>query len=243
MAIYPPEVHLSKNDKRLLQLLARLLLDAANIKFSDNIPSDQIILTDKEAKKLIELIDSLLNSKEFLFATSFINELSAFPLTGEGRMKDIYLTGLSELGKKSTQMSFYRWNEFKARLGLFNLSVVGNKPISPMRYSYFLKMEEILFKSFDIDPLVMDLLMRTVEGSEKKVLKSLKEANLLPGGIIRGLMTKIKETASSGISQINVASAITFISNSSVIFTTRDWGVAGTLSCMAAAAATFEKRS
>lgn len=76
MAIYPPTPKLSSDDKRLLILMARLLLERLDrMPSQSNLAGDQIALTDVEAEELLQLLERFASSEEFRRACYFVEEL------------------------------------------------------------------------------------------------------------------------------------------------------------------------
>src|SRR5262245_62738231 len=99
MAIYPPTPKLSSNEKRLLALMARLLLEKLDrLPSQSNLSGDQIALTDAEAEELLQLLDQLVSSSEFTRACFFVEELSLHQ-TNFRPLREIYLSARKQLGR------------------------------------------------------------------------------------------------------------------------------------------------
>lgn len=77
--------------------------------------------------------------------------------------------------------------------------------------------------------------METLRAGNRSFAKGVvRDAIEIPLRTLRKVHGKVKDQE---MSATRIAAALTVVSNSSVLFTTRDWSVAGTLSTMAGALA------
>jgi len=95
MAIFSPEIRLTPDSKRLLELLAALLSEEHNVDTSGtNRSADHLPLSDSQAEELASLITALLKNKDFLDKIAFIEGISAVKDTTDGKsLRKSYITG------------------------------------------------------------------------------------------------------------------------------------------------------
>ena len=243
MAIYRPEPKLSKRDKRLLHLIAQLLLQYSEPDSpSTNLPEGAVPLSDSEAEELANLLDALVSHKSFFEASYFVEEITAQDARNESALKEIYLSARQHRGR-SRAMGSAHWSEFKRRLGIRENILRETHP-ERMPFHHFLEMERRLFSSLGMHPRVASLLLRVIELHQREIVKLRARASTIPHGTFKNTISNLTEKIRSNdiklaydnlVSRTELSAAATFVANSSVMFTTRDWGVAGTISCMAGA--------
>lgn len=229
MSIQPPSIHLSKNDRKLLAFIARILVEPASDAGHRNIPDTHIALSDEDAEKLIHLLDALLNSPDFIQSCNFIQGMSHLKITNERDTRFVYTTGLRRKSK-STTVIYHSWYELQARLGLRGHYLAKN--VRTMDDEYFFDMEEHLFENLDLDPRVISLLMKL--GKERMhIIRQFQMRRYGAVDISESAKRLQYEVKKKGLASRVDLSAVAFvISNSSVLFTTRDWSAAGVFSCM-----------
>lgn len=231
MGIHNPKIHLSRHDKRLLILIAELLLEPLSNEPKKNLPDSYVALSNDEAHKLLELLDALLKNPDFIESRKFIQGISNLNPATEKAVRSIYATGLKQRDQ-STVITHHRWYELQARLGLREHSYMG-KQILPMRPEYFFKMEARLFEELKIAPSVANLLMKLGREQSRVIEKFQKNHYQPPVDISESVKKLQKEVKKEGAaSRVNLSSVAFVISNSAVLFTTRDWSAAGVFSCM-----------
>lgn len=246
MAITNPEIHLSRSDKEILLLLGGLLTDSSS-NTQRNYSIEDIPLSNSEALRLADLLEELVSSKKFIESAYFIEELSLGHDADLRRIKSIFKNWRIIAGR-SRSMSWLHWEEFKRRFSkkLFPEDYSRYKPIEEMDFKYFLRMEKILLSSTPLNPRVASMVLRVVEKYEHKV-QLVRNGNApLKSGSVSGppldLAKALRKGALSDVgipsfSGQRIAGVVTLVANTSVLFTTRDWGVAGTLSTIAGAVA------
>lgn len=109
-----------------------------------------------------------------------------------------------------------------------------------MPLSHFLKMERVLLENSSLSPRVRNLVMKAVNNQQAH-LEDIRDCRAtLPEGAVSKLPVRVidsvrKSMASdnSPISSHKITGLMTVVADMSVLFTTRDWGVTGTLSTMA----------
>lgn len=242
MTLYPPKPELSESDKRLLVLLARLLLEHMDSNMGEsNLPQGMLALTDEEANELLDNLEILVNSKEFTEACYFVEGMSIPGTQEEGRLREIYLSSRKRRGR-TRAMASRHWSEFQQRLGLPKSVVWGTSAI-PMSYEYFQKMEMQLLSAAHLHPRIIELIMRVVGDQVHNVEEIRRGQKSLEHGTVKPLVADpffrwrdgSLESRGLEISANRIAATITIVANISVLFTTRDWSVAGTLSTMTGA--------
>lgn len=242
MSLYPPNPIFSKADKKLLALLAKLLIEATDSSNErPNVPRKHVVLSDAEAKELTDYLELIANSRSFIEA-SFFAEAVTDPLL-ESQAKEIYLTARKRNGR-DRMMASNQWASFQIRLGI---NVPGYQIVKAetMPLSYFKRMERKLLLSADLSPRVVDLLMSVVEQQENALADIRKQKRKLQTGLIKAsVMNPVLKwakcsdrVADRAMSREKVAGIMTVVADTTVMFTTRDWGVAGTLSTIAGALA------
>ena len=136
-----------------------------------------------------------------------------------------------------------RWWEFEARLGFSEKArpIVG---VKPMQYDHFKNMERRLLEDVGVHPRIISLIGHLIESERSKIDQIRSGEWILRHGDIKRLVIEpffqLQDKDSSFLDRHvttgQIAGAFTIVADISVIFTTRDWSVAGTLSTMAGAA-------
>lgn len=231
--ISQPAPQLTANDKRLLLLLEKLLSDG--IVANSNIDSRAVGLSDQEAVELQQRAGELLESKAFWQKAHLIEALSRGDTHAA---REPYLAGRSSRGA-SRIMSTTHYLNFLRRLGLPS---PGSPEVIPMDFEHFIRMEVRLFRELGISPRIVYLLEQFLRTHESDISASRSGTNPLTSGSLVGQLKRLLprfdtrgEPTTTLYDRDRVAGALTLVANSSVIFGTRDWNVAGTISAMAGA--------
>jgi hypothetical protein len=107
----------------------------------------------------------------------------------------------------------------------------------------FLALERALLESSNLNERVRELVLRVV-GAQSAAIEAIRDGdNVLPRGSLTRLPAKLAQEVDVArrtvgvrpMSTQKVAGIITIVADMSVLFTTRDWSVVGTLSPMAGA--------
>lgn len=228
----------------MLKLLGRLILRGVEEHGEDAAGDVEVPLTDEEAAELLKLIDYLLQSKEFLERSYFVEMISQRPPQSELPPRSIYFRMRAERGGSQLH-AVSHWNQFCLRFGIKTKSSMADA-VEPMDYRQFLRMEEKLAEHFGLDERVARLWMRFLAEVEPKV--SRVRTNAGPGvssrqirGVFSDAAKSIRDNRRSYPqngslqNQNRLVGMFTLIADGAVMFTTRDWGVAGTISTMAGA--------
>lgn len=241
MSIYPPTPKLSANDKRLLVLMARLLIERLDrLPSQSNLTGDRVALTDDEAEELLQRLEQLVSDEGFKRVCYFVEGLSS-PQKNLRVLREIYLSARKQLGRSRAVASMH-WSDFLVRLGIRDHDAWHIRS-TPMSLDHFHGMERKLLQSAQLNPRVVNFIMKIVAAQDGE-LEAIRAANrqLMKGTVrdaIEVPLSKLRKMhgkiVDRDMSATRLAAAMTVICNSSVMFTTRDWSVAGTLSTMAGA--------
>jgi hypothetical protein len=147
-------------------------------------------------------------------------------------------------------MATWRWAEFEVRLGIRSLS---HPRAQPMPFEHFLQMERRLLETLGLHPAVIDLALRFV-GSQRATVEISRHGKAPaisrdPSGNLAWTTLKHQVSQLFGdkfrrdVSRERISALLVIMANTSVLFTTRDWDVAGTLSAMAGATPLLLPRS
>ena len=246
MTLYSPTPSLSDSDKRLLFLLAKLLLERMDVSDDgSNLPSGGVVLSDKEAGELLNLIESLVNSREFLEASYFVEGMAEYGTHPDTRLREIYLSARKRRGR-SRALASTNWSDFLIRLG-FRPETRLVRSSRRMSQEYFLNMEEKLLSSLRLHPRVIKLVMQIIRIQSPNVEQIRNGNGQIRRGTLRALVAdpyfrwRASELSQKEfqITTNKIVSSIIIVADFSILFTTRDWSVAGTLSAMSGAAATL----
>src|SRR5882672_5100196 len=243
MAIYRPTPTLSDVDKKLLRLMAKLLVE--NLKPQEsgsNRDVNSVMLTDGEAREIIELLNRIVESEEFQLRSFFVEGMT-LPGAEESRvLREIFLSERKRRGRTRTLASV-RWGEFQFRLGIIKDPIKGGRA-RPMGQEHFIAMERQLLGAAGLHPYVIELLLEIVRSHWNDIEDTRAGQKSLVHGSLKKIVVEPfqcwHEEPGYHASTSQIAAAITIIADSTVLFTTRDWGVAGTLSTMAAAFAALK---
>jgi hypothetical protein len=246
MGIINPEDHLSRADKELLILLGGLLVSAKQEE-GQNYRPDDVPLSDSEARRLIELLEELISSKKFIESAYFVEEITRGNDADDRRLREIFSYWRGRTGRAKS-MTWLHWNEFLRRFcGSSQIQHYSKAPISnEMTFEYFLRMERLLLSKTPLSPKVSELALKTIKKFEEDIEAARNGIQPLPKGVIMAQPTALLERlilqqhSALGLTPFSsqqVIGIVTLVANLSVLHTTRDWGVAGTLSTMAGALA------
>ncbi len=247
MAIYNPEVYLSPSDKELLALLAGLLVDQPDNSKPSNRAAGEILLSNSEAIRLIELLEEFVQSRKFREGSYFADCLMG-EVENQRDAREIYLSWRTRYGR-TRAVATVQWQDFLMRLGLWRSSDrsprVWYRPSAvPMDFDYFIKMERKLANAARLSPRVRELIITFVEARESAIDRLRCGDDKLKSGAIleppKMLLDNLKQGQNNRIGQpsmspVRIGAVMTIVLDTSTLFTTRDWSVAGFLSTIAGA--------
>lgn len=239
MSINKPSVNFSTEEKALLIFISEILLEYLDSQGGNsNLPEKHIALTDKQCIELKGLISKLLAHPKFDVVDLFFKLIHLNRFSGGERAKKIYMEGRSSLGK-STAMSSYQWDELRQRIGGLSWSDTLIVRTEPMSEAHFLKMETMLFNElYNEEKLIKQsvanyLSLQTLKRLGKLQKKRARRKNTQIKSV-KYIFEKLNEAAQKQkmLTVENLEAAAFVLSNSSVLFTTRDWTATGVLSLM-----------
>jgi hypothetical protein len=243
MAIYQPENWLTGDDIELIQLLATILTSPEPI--SSNVTDGRVPLSPSEAKQLFSLLEKLVSSREFRETTYFIEGLTQGHVTERDDLREIYLSRRKMRGR-SRALSSTHWRAFLNRIGVtkFSYGSASRADIytTRMTYKYFLEMERRLIVKRNIPlrlrAVIMDVVTKYQEDVEaaRNGEKRMSDGSILKGvESMLGILNSPNESEVEPMEPSRLAGLATLIADTSVLYTTRDWSTAGTMSAMAGA--------
>jgi hypothetical protein len=231
MAIQGPNVAFSVEDKRLIRLLEKLLLESCRVP-GNNSPSGSTTLSDTEALELVARIDAALESKEFWQTAQLIEMIGRGDREGA---REVYLSARARHGF-SRVMSSSHYHSFLVRLG-FERSYLPT--VGEMDYEHFVRMERRLWLQLGVQQEVVNLLERFLWSHTSEVEASRRGKHPIEDGrlikALRAVRPKVDlrgNSAEGPWTTNRIAGALTLFSNMTVMFTTRDWSVTGTMSAL-----------
>lgn len=250
MTIRRPDPQLDAENVRLLRLLDHLLSNAEPMGGRGNQGIDTILLSDKETVELARHFDRLLQSRWFLEAIYFVDQIyGGFHVNLEA-LKAIFVAGTKRNGRGANIHSTLKWQEFLIRLGAMK-PIWPNRNVKPMSFDHFIRMERRLLEHLRLAVRTRDLIMSVASsGRENHERLGAFDFTTIYGerldrqyegeeSLFRRVRDRTRAIFSDALkreaSAQQLAGLTTLIANSSVMFTTRDWGIAGTISTMCGA--------
>ena len=243
MSIYEPQPKLSSTEKALLRLLAQLVVSQPCC--PTNLPTDRTILSEQEAELFLQLLEELAASKKFIESAYFSERLTQPGAENDGDIREIFLSWRKFYGR-SRSMASTHWFDFLRRFGRTRSKYGYVRDLTripdEMAYAHFREMERLLLRRSGVGSRVQAIILAVVDKYQAEVESARHGDNPLPSGSISKLPTRIanaiKKERDSNLGTISLSSTqaaglMTVLSDVSVLFTTRDWGVAGTISTIA----------
>lgn len=248
MAIYNPEIFLSKEDRELLYLLASLLLGYEDGEPIGNRVLGEIPLSYQESARLLDLLEQFVSSRKFRDGSYFIEKFFGAADREEKQLREIYLAWRRRYGKSRSAASV-QWENFVRRIGIWPIDrhrpdVWYRPSAEPMDINHFLAMERRLAQSTGVSSRVQALILKFLMVRIVALGKMRRGELTLEDGQVRelplSLLTKLQQqhtspTGTAPISTTKLTGILTIVMDFSVLFTTRDWSVAGLLSATAGA--------
>lgn len=247
MPVRPPEITLSADDRRLLELLARLIASDAGHQANYH-PGREVVLSDAEAQELVLLLEQFAASPRFVDGSHFVEKLFGPPSPPHVDDREIYLKWRKRNGR-SRALASTHWQEFLVRLGLSKNRggyLVGGPIIQAQRMDLhrFLQLERALLEHSNLSPRVRALVFRLVY-AQTNALEAMRNGHaVLPKGSVTRLPERVSREvyeareSSVGVKPMStnkIAGIMTVVIDMLALFTTRDWNVVGTLSTVAGA--------
>ena len=239
--IYKPEIRLSNNEKKLLKIIAAMILGDAE-KVSDNYDDHEAVLSDDEALELLDLLTLLMDSPDFKRKTFFVESLISSKFDFQGGSYQLFFDGMKRSGK-TPAMARAKWQELVTRYRGKGNEPPLYKPVEYMSFEHFLSMERKLFQELGLDPFTLSYLLIKIR-STKTELENVRQGQAERSIRIDESLNRLQQVLSGGqriISKVNLASVFVCVANTGLIFTTRDWTVAGGISAIGGALLNVKK--
>lgn len=237
LPIYPAKPTADRRKERLILLLSYLLSEKLQSQRT-NLHSDHVALTDNEEAELRALVKEILSDREFFAALTFVDGLIRANGMGLDQLRELYLSRRAERGY-SRIASSSTWYQFITRLGVpgRDLSTFV-RAARPMPFDHFLRMESRLLSHFNVPLSAHDHMIRSISGQRANIeeIRSSIATTQKPHSSEFGILRATKRILESlgnrtkTLSANQVTGLTVVIANVTVLFTTRDWGVSGTIS-------------
>lgn len=236
MAISSIKPQFTETDRYFLELIGSLILESENPCCSlPNSSCCNIPISDNEADIICELISDYQNNYMFSRKLKFIESLS--DPSREFDAEKIYFEELKRQGRGTIHRS-NKWGDFLRRFGRPTITSPYTKRMSLAKFK---EMERTLFEASGMHPVVVDLLIQQISLAELEIEAVRDGRFLFHKGEILEQILKLKDDLQAkphplrSISAAKASGLATLIADCGVLFTSRDWGVAGTISTMAGA--------
>ncbi len=216
------------------------LLEEVSDANNSNLPQGTLALTSRNALELDKLLSEVLDESALVRAIWFVEGFTGARELSEKQLSEILMSERRKNGY-SRAISSSQWHQFLTRFGSnrpsqSTLVVSANR----MEFDHFLKMESKLFSDLGARNVARNRMLKCVQTEEKKLeeMRNLA-ANFRQGSAKLFIGDSLKKLHESLVSKVPLLStnqltgAAIFFSNASVLFSSRDWGVAGTISAMA----------
>jgi len=153
-------------------------------------------------------------------------------------LRELFLAARKRRGRTRALASIH-WSQFLNRLGR-PTSHVPYGYVEKMTPDHFFAMERKLFRATGISPIVSNFISEQLY-LQKGELEEVREGAMpLSKGSVKKGVDEIFIRGLKGmrcVSAARISAAVTIVANVSVLFSTRDWSVTGTLSTMCGAVA------
>ncbi len=248
MTIRRPTPSIDASDAAILRLLDKLLSEHSTPGNHNRAP-DRVTLTDREAAALAVHLTALTESRDFIESLFFMEGLYGFSKTDPGALRAIFARGIRRNGRSATIHSTAKWHQFLARMGVLKPRWPSQN-VRPMPFDTFLEMESRLLKHLNISEPTAALLLTLCEQQRERHenIPKLDFSKIYGERLdqpyepeeplfrkIKQQITRLRDKVSRDMSGQQLAGLTIIIVDTSVMFQTRDWGVAGTISQMAGA--------
>lgn len=224
--------------------MAELLLEFCGTP-GGNAPAGHVLLSEQDARQLLELMESLLEDERFIRRLQYVKtmlETSGHELELERKL--VRLTGKRPIAA-GIGMTAENMRKRRVRIGVLRQS--RERDPSPVTFQHFLKMEELLYNDLGVGPAVSELLLRVAVQNEVALMALVRAvhdekrvhppSSLSLGAIKRAFVSRLREAHSKEMPANKLIGLTTLVANGSVLFTTRDWDAIGVLSQLGAALA------
>jgi hypothetical protein len=241
LPIYSPKPAIDPDRYRLVELLGQLL-DEKLCSHNSNLSVEELALSESERTELQELVERISTERSLFIALAFVDGLLGKRGATEASLREIYISERKRRGY-SRALSSGAWHQFKTRLGgpSQDLSTYL-RSARRMPYEHFMRMERRLLSAFTLPDGVRAYVTKTID-KERGNLEAIREVLFTRSHDAyhsvqqntKDLLDQVRQRRET-ISSQQLAGLLCVVADSSVLFTTRDWSLAGTISTMAGGA-------
>ncbi|WP_394688370.1 hypothetical protein [Hoeflea sp.] len=243
MKIYQPEIHDGERISRAAQLLGRLIeSQRSDFPSTNNVPADHVVFSQSEAAELAELLKFLSDDKRFWIKMKFVEGMLNFGPENEGYLRETYLSERRLLGK-TRALASKQWADYLARLGIASPWSKWGSGATKMPFEHFRRMEEILLRRFRVPNGAISSAMDGLSQLEPEFDRGLFEEGVRAARrefiedfyrFIEKFTDFLRSNRDGSVfSTAKSISIMIVLVDSSVLFTSRDWSAAGTMSTVA----------
>jgi hypothetical protein len=236
--IYEPRLSISADTAEFLSFLSSQLHEFL-FRQSHNAPSTEIVFSPRESFALERGVGNVLDDRNLFHSLYFVENLVSNGGATEDDLKEIYLQQRKRFGYDRA-LSSARWHEYVTRLGMRKGSLSTYlRGAEMMTFDHFIRMEKKLFSIQNISSDVSDFAISLIQKNRAQVDEirstSFNDRSQAPR---LGFVSRVKSSLNS-IRESNsmppekLAALMVVITNSTSLFSSRDWSVAGTISTMA----------
>lgn len=251
MAIYSPDIQLSKNDLKLIKEISKLLAPHVEGFFSStkNISGVEVILSHEEGVRMLELIRNTINGVEFQKKIEFAEKIYLETATDNQVCKETFKF-LRKRNNQSSVMVTGKWHDFLLRVGSEHGHRYAGANARKMTFEHFLKMERRLLKSLNVHPAVINTMIQLMELEEEYIDHVRSGREVIGVGKVRQSLSNTVDRLTERVSgnkniinlpALNMVSILGITANAGVMITTRDWSATGTISVITSQAITLTK--
>lgn len=189
---------------------------------------------------LIDLLEEFATSRKFVEGAYFVEKLTQRNIDEDGDIREIFLSWRKFYGR-SRSMASTHWHDFLLRFGRIRYEYARGLTRAPyeMSYSHFREMERLLLTRSGVGDRIKSIVLTVVDKYQTEVESARRGDLPLPMGSVSKLPKAISSAlqkqrddriGAPTLSASQAAGLMTVLTDVSVLFTTRDWGVAGTIS-------------
>ena len=206
---------------------------------------DLISLSPDETKEFLALLTELIEDKSIIVSLSFVDGLAGLGNPTESQLREIYLSERKRRGR-TRALASKQWADFWARLGRQSGWSRWGIATEKMSYEHFLDMERRLFRALKFPEKVKAYLIERVSAARGSVEEALESRDLANASdslsrrtmdLLKQLRAALRSADGTSLPTNQVAGLAIVVSNLSVLFTTRDWSAAGTMSAISGGSA------
>jgi len=236
--IFKPRLSVSDASEELIYFIAYRLDEFLSQK-SHNAPMSEVIFSPRESTHLEECANRVLEDRNLFYSLYFVEKLFSDTAVSEEELREIYLTQRKRFGYDRA-LSSARWHEYVTRLGMRKGSLSTYlRGAEQMTFEHFIRMERRLLEIFNTPPQVTSFALEMIHENQE-VIEQLrrtpfdnrsKKTSFTFVDKVKSSLISIREKNSMPPEKLSALMVV--VTNSTSLFSSRDWSVAGTISTMA----------